>query len=226
MGESALFDFSKIADQYDGWYDTREGELTDRLEKRAVRSLLVGMGEKGALLEVGSGTGWWSAWFSQRGFRVTGVDISWEMVAVARKKKIPAASFLSEDAHRLSFLDHQFDAACAITTLEFTREPESVIREMVRCTRPGGQLLLGILNSASTANRARRKVSGSPFEWARFFSIKDLRDRLSPFGQVKIIPCVFPFSMKLPLPLACLADGMLALSGRGTGAFLAVKVSL
>jgi len=225
-GKENLFDFGTLAPDYDQWYDEKMGGRFDRLEKRAMRSLFRGIVKKGTLLEIGSGTGWWSEWFSRMGFRVTGVDISWEMVAVAKKKKIANAAFVCEDGQRLSFLDNSFDVACAVTSLEFAREPETVIGEMVRCTRPGGHLILGILNADSPLNIARRKVPGSPYEWARFFSVTDLTPRLAPFGRVKILHCAYAPSLKLPPPLCGVVDDVMAFCGIGIGAFLAVKVAL
>ena len=50
----------------------RGGVLYDKLEKRAMVCLLGKVKEGDTLLEVGAGTGWWSLFFSELGFRVTG----------------------------------------------------------------------------------------------------------------------------------------------------------
>lgn len=220
------FDFGSAADRYDEWYESREGERFDILEKVAVSRLLNHKPQAGELLEVGSGTGWWSGFFARMGFHVTGVDIAPEMVSAAKKKAISGAAFLQADAHDLPFGTGCFDVSAAITSLEFTENPESVIREMVRCTCLGGSLILGVLNAESAYNRSRLNQSGSPFAVARFFSCKELRQLLSPLGRVRVIPCAFPFSLRWPLVAGKRLDVIQQRLGCGNGAFLAVEVKL
>jgi len=169
------------------------------------------------------GTGWWSRFFSELGFVVTGIDISPMMVAAARSKRIPNAAFGLADAHDMPFEDGRFSVSAAITTIEFTGEPESVIREMVRCTKPGGILVFGVLNAASPINRRRRHHAGGPFHSARFFTMEELHGLLSPYGDTVSRCCAFPLSMRVPAPLAQIADDGMASMKRKTGAFIAIR---
>ena len=99
------FDFDKLADSYDNWYNSVVGSMYDRLEKK-VFDRLIGNHNKGKqLLEVGCGTGHWSRYFSEKGFEVTGVDISEEMIKAANIKNIPHCRFQVADGHSLSFFD-------------------------------------------------------------------------------------------------------------------------
>ncbi|HOP40242.1 MAG TPA: class I SAM-dependent methyltransferase, partial [Geobacteraceae bacterium] len=153
---SSRYDFADVAEHYDRWYESREGRIYDQLEKQAFIPLINEMHPNDTLLEVGCGTGWWSEFFSNKGFSVTGVDLFPEMVAFARAKHIPAAAFEVADAHALPFADGYFRASAAIAALEFMKEAETVVHEMVRCTRrPGGTLYLGFLNSSAKINRKR-----------------------------------------------------------------------
>ncbi len=222
----SVFDFGQFADEYDSWYESREGRLYDRLEKRALRGLIGAVEDRARLLEMGVGTGWWSRFFSRVGYRVTGVDIAAKMVAVARSKHIPHARFGIADAHHLPFADGSFDAAAAITSLEFTRHPRQAIDELVRCIKPAGSLLLGVLNSESPLNQTRQKQAQGPFAPAHLFSAAELRDLLAPFGRVTIRPCAFLLSSRLPPALAPIADDVQARLAKTTGAFLAVRVDL
>jgi len=170
---ASSFDFGTIAERYDRWYETDEGALYDRLEKRAVARLLPHNGRGKELLDVGCGTGHWARFFSEHGFTIAGVDISPSMIRVARGKGIPRASFTTADAHELPFDSGRFDVAVAITALEFVRDQETVLREMVRCTRrPGGVVVVGVLNALARINR-RRKAAGEPtYKEATFFSAR------------------------------------------------------
>ena len=222
--QPSRFDFDPFAVTYDSWYETAEGTLFDHLEKRALRRMLEGVPNKGSLLEIGAGTGWWSRFFSDAGFAVTGIDISPRMVDIAQIKSIPNATFKRADAHKLPFADESFSFAAAVTSIEFTRNPEKALSEMIRCTRSDGTLFLGILNAWSPFNAERRKQTDSPFASARFFDPNALRDWLSPYGKVTTKLCAFPFSLKMPVPFAGAADDVSAFMGKRSGAFIAGKV--
>jgi len=218
------FDFDPFAAGYEAWYETAEGTLFDHLEKRALRRMLEGVPNKGSLLEIGAGTGWWSRFFSDAGFAVTGIDISPRMVDIAQTKKIPNATFKCADAHKLPFADESFSFAAAVTSIEFTRNPEKALGEMIRCTRSGGTLFFGILNAWSPFNTERQKQTGSPFASARLFDPNALRDWLSTYGRATIKVCAFPFSLKMPISLAGATDDVSAFMGKRSGAFIAGKV--
>lgn len=221
---SSVFDFDPLAVEYDAWYETAEGRLYDTLEKRALRHL-IGKVENGErLLEMGMGTGWWSLFFSQLGFCVTGVDVATRMVHAARSKNIPHARFGIADAHQLPFVDDSFDAAAAITSLEFTRDPRQAIRELVRCVKPAGSIFLGVLNSEAPLNRTRKDQVEGPFAPAHLFSNTELRDLIAPLGRITIKPCAFPLSSRLLPAIAAIVDDVQAAAGRTTGAFFAARV--
>lgn len=218
------FDFDPVAAGYDQWYETAAGQVYDILEKRAVQRMIAPARAGDALLEVGSGTGWWSRFFSALGYRVTGAEISPAMVEIARNKHIPNAKFDVADAHRLPFPDHSFAVSAAITAIEFTREPQVTIREMARCTKRDGQLILGVLNDAAPINRQRKAQATGPFAAARFFTIDEVHTLLAPFGATTIVPAAFPLSMRLPVALTGPADDLQRLFRVQTSAFLAAKV--
>jgi ubiquinone/menaquinone biosynthesis C-methylase UbiE len=178
-------------------------------------------------LEVGCGTGHWSRFFSEYGFEVIGVDISERMVNIVKSKNISDASFQLADGHSLPFPDETFDVTAAITTLEFVRDAEGVLREMVRCTRkPGGQLLVGVLNVLARLNRSRKKRPESPYTKARLFSPSQLKQLLEPFGRLAMVTAGFVPHQKLFLPLAPLIDTVGRFFHIPYGAFIAAEVKL
>ncbi len=67
------------------------------------------------VLDVGCGTGFHSIELAKRGYKVMGVDLSPEMVEIARSKAkdFPNVSFLQADATKLGFFE-EFDAAIAM----------------------------------------------------------------------------------------------------------------
>jgi SAM-dependent methyltransferase len=108
----------KVFDHYAQYYDLLYSVKEYKAETEYVSSLIekYGPGSK-SLLDLGCGTGSHGFNFANRGFEVTGVDRSSEMIAVAKKKKeqkgITNISFAEGDI--LSFsLGRQFDVVVSL----------------------------------------------------------------------------------------------------------------
>jgi len=220
--------FNQAADHYDQWYQTPLGMMYDRLEKKAFdRLLAIGNYGRQSLVEIGCGTGHWSKYFRDKGFMVTGVDISREMIRIASKKNMADCRFLVADGENLPFVDNSFDTAIAVTALEFTPAPRRIVTEMVRCVKkPGGILLFGLLNSLSRYNQKRKERSGSVYARASLFSPVQLSDLLAPLGKVKILVTGFVPQSNRWLWLTPGWDYLCRLVGSRRGAFLAAEVTL
>jgi len=221
------FDFDAAADAYDKWYETAEGAMYDRLEKKAVSKYLPRNAQGMKLLEVGCGTGHWGRFFSDYGFEVTGIDVSERMIKIAQSKNIPNVSFQIADGHSLPFGDNSFDVTAAITTLEFVHNAEKVVREMLRCTRkPSGKLLIGVLNALARFNRNRQQSSESLYTKVRLFSPGQLKQLLKPYGQTHIVTTGFIPGKKCFLPLSPFIDTVGRLFHLPYGVFIAGQVRL
>jgi len=192
---SGMFDFGAVAERYDCWYETAQGAVYDRIEKRAIDRALPHNCFGRRMLEVGCGTGHWSRFFAERGFRVTGIDISPEMVNVAQPEGLGDTSFSVADATSLPFPDDSFDIAVAVTVLEFVAEPGRIVHEMARCVRPGGRIVVGALNSHSILGIRRRVRPSEIFGSAKMFSRSELHGLLSDFGRatVRTVAFVIPW---------------------------------
>lgn len=98
------------------------------------------------VLDVATGTGLQALAFAARGFDTTGVDLSDDMLAVARRKKPHAhARFERADGTRLPFADGSVDVAVMSFALHCMPEEvrAQVVAEMCRVTRtPGGCVAL------------------------------------------------------------------------------------
>jgi ubiquinone/menaquinone biosynthesis C-methylase UbiE len=122
--------------RYDGiadWYDA-EFQPTP-LESETWTTLLGLLGDPaGSLVDVGCGTGAYAAGLAERGWNVTGVDVSEDMLRRAAAKGVRT---VRADATALPFEDASFDAAISIFTHTDVDDFEAVVREVVRVLRPG-----------------------------------------------------------------------------------------
>lgn len=181
------FDFNDIAHQYDLYYDTPTGKKVDELEKKLMLTRLKKM-DCGNMLEIGCGTGHWTSFFVTNGMRVTGIDISDEMLKLAAMKKIPNAEFIKADAHQLPFNDNEYGCIASVASLEFMTDQTKVWKEIERVLQPGGYLLIGALNQHSQLGKY--KEQDPVFKNADFFTIETLYKALNRFGDPEIEGCV------------------------------------
>src|SRR5450756_679336 len=157
MADDALFD-SK-ADTYDSWYMTPLGAYEDELESALVFKH-VGVVRGKTVLDVGCGTGLYSIRLSEGGADITAVDISSKMIEIARRKAQDRGQYIwydQADMAKLPYENRTFDMVVSITALEFAADPLLALMEMARVLRPGGKLVVGVLNNDSPWADARRE---------------------------------------------------------------------
>jgi demethylmenaquinone methyltransferase/2-methoxy-6-polyprenyl-1,4-benzoquinol methylase len=92
----------------------------------------------GHVLDVATGTGLVAAELLARGFRVTGVDQSAEMLAAARRRFGPGVELVEASAESLPFADAGFNHLTVTYLLRYVADPGATLRELARVVRPGG----------------------------------------------------------------------------------------
>ena len=133
------YDFDEIARDYDRMNHLMTAGLDRCWRKRAVQGL------HGKVLDVACGTGDMVVELLRTrhaaSLQVTGVDLSEEMLAIA-KRKAPQAEYRLADAEHLPFGDASFDAVtCAFGIRNFVHLEQGLV-EMVRVLKPGGRLAI------------------------------------------------------------------------------------
>jgi SAM-dependent methyltransferase len=99
------------------------------------------------VFEPGIGTGRIALPFAERGYRVTGVDISDEMLAFLQGRlgglaRPDAIAFLKADVVDLPFADGSFDTAIVVHLFYWVSEWRRAARELLRVVRSGGPVVL------------------------------------------------------------------------------------
>jgi SAM-dependent methyltransferase len=119
----------------------------------------LGLPEGASVLDVGCGTGRHSIELARRGYSVTGLDLSSEMLARA-EAAAQAAGVGVEWLHRDAadfVLDCTFDAAICLCEGSFgllgqgddpVEQPLAILHNIAACLKPGAMVLLTVLNAA------------------------------------------------------------------------------
>jgi len=139
--------------RYAAVYDALFGPLLQPGRKALVAALRLRPGER--VLEVGVGTGL-SLPLYPDGVKVTGVDLSREMLEKARarvaRRKLDNVEALREmDAEGMDFLDASFDKVVAMYVVSVVAQPARLLEELHRVCRPDGEIF--IVNHVRSSNR-------------------------------------------------------------------------
>jgi SAM-dependent methyltransferase len=95
------------------------------------------------VLELASGTSYFSAWLASRGARTVGLDLSAEQLATARglqRHVGPEFPLVQGDAERIPLSDASFDLIVSEHGAAAWCDPERWLPEAARVLRPGGRL--------------------------------------------------------------------------------------
>jgi SAM-dependent methyltransferase len=156
------------------------------------------------LLEIGCGVGLDLARFARGGAVVTGVDLAEVSIDLAKKNlgfQGVTGNLEVMDGERLDFDDNSFDVAYAHGVLQYTANIRTMIEQIRRILKPGGEAILMVYNRYSWLNFMSKlfgvKLEHEDAPVLNTFSIRQFRQMLSGFSQVEIIPERFPVPTRL-----------------------------
>lgn len=153
-----LQDTLKTYRLFSGSYDLVFGPVFHPGRKDAVRIANDRPAQR--ILEVGVGTGLSLPYF-RADARVTGIDVSAEMLAkarrrVERRKLKQVEALLEMDAENMSFEGNAFDAVLALYVASVVPNPARFAAEMRRVCKPGGTIV--VVNHFTSENPAMRFI--------------------------------------------------------------------
>lgn len=92
------------------------------------------------LLDAGSGTGWFSLRATERGAKVTSIDVGLNLLREVGRKC--STDRTVADICNLPFPDRRFDVVVSSEVIEHVPEPKRAVSELARVLKPGGLLAL------------------------------------------------------------------------------------
>lgn len=170
--------FDAHIDEYDKWFDFAEGRALFASEIGAIRPLMTNI--EHPFLEIGVGTGR----FAKELGIDAGIDPSERALTLTKMREITVQKAAGED---VPFSDSTFGAVFILFTLCFVESPGKVLSEAGRVLKPGGCVLVGIINRESAWGELylRKKAEGHPlYRHARFYNAAELSAMLKIAGLI------------------------------------------
>ncbi|MFZ5979157.1 MAG: class I SAM-dependent methyltransferase [Candidatus Zixiibacteriota bacterium] len=168
--------FDSIAEKYDRWFESPEGQAIFATELDCLRSLCPEF--RGRWIEIGVGTGRFA---SALGIQ-EGIDPSSPMLAIAEKRGIRVTPGSAEN---LPFQESAFNGILLALALCFVNNAERTLSECHRILIPSGRLLLGIIPADGPWGReyiAKARGGHSVYSQARFRTVAETLESAKSHG--------------------------------------------
>ena len=143
----------------------------------------------GRALDVGCGPAVFTEELIQKGYAVTGIDVSEEMLARAREKMrqknlLTQCHFVLGDIENLDFPDDSFDLILCVGVLEYLNNDSQALKEIKRVLKKTGRAIITVPNLASPLTMIDKSAlklislfTKVPAEGRRLCFRKDITDR-------------------------------------------------
>lgn len=102
-----------------------------------------------SVIDIGCGSGYGSFKLKESGYNVTGIDLSEEMIELAKNHLGSDVPLYVGSVGALPFKDESFDHALLINVIEWTENPIDALIEIKRILKKDGLLCVGILGATA-----------------------------------------------------------------------------
>lgn len=186
--------YDTIAHQYASQYDVAESS-----DLKFVDKFLDQLPRGSNILDVGCGDGRDTKYMIEKGFIVTGIDLSEQLLAIARKRS-PKSNFQQMDIRDLSFKDNTFDGLISSFSLIHVQKNEilKTMKGFQRVLKSGGKVTI-FAQQGESDHYVVEPFAPEMKTFFNFFSENYLRQQLSDAGfkDIEILSehCDDPYNM-------------------------------
>lgn len=157
--------YDRVAEAY---LSTKDPE--DPTTLAALEALACGLQPGAAVLDLGCGAGIPATrWLAERGYSVTGVDVSARQLELARRY-VPEATFIKADMTDLPFEPESFDAAVAFHAIIHVPREEhpALLAAIHRWLKPGGTFLATLTVTEFEGEESDWEGWGAAMRWSHY----------------------------------------------------------
>ncbi len=177
--------FDRVAPVYDSWAGGQHGRVAARLVD------LLGPEKGQQVLDVGTGTGLVAHLIAPRvspGL-VMGIDLSPQMLAIARTRARRNEQYVGMAAEQLVFRPETFDIVTMGEALAYLADPAAGLAEAHRVLRPGGRLAVSAQRRSLSTRAQDLFFQGlAPLARRHYLSLPRYSSDRSRFGEPGLLP--------------------------------------
>lgn len=135
--------YNAFAAGYDAAFEASHRRAYDRIAWEHVWRLLPP--SPGVIVDAGCGTGRWTGELLALGHRVIGIEPAPEMLRVLRAKRFgPGFTLIAGSMEEVRLEPGSADLVMAIGSLQYTRDPAAIIRQLAGWSKPGGSVCVQV----------------------------------------------------------------------------------
>lgn len=184
---------------WDDWNSAHREDSRTEISLRQARVVLEWLARDGRrdlrILEVGCGSGWFSAELCRFG-SVTATDLSPKVLDRARAR-YPAVTFVVGDFGSTPFAEGEYDVVVSLEVLSHVADQPAFMAKIASLLRPGGRLMLATQNRPVLQNRCRVPPP-DPGQVRHWVDRRELRAVAAPHFVVDELASVTPVAHRWP----------------------------
>ena len=168
-------DYNAIVQEY------TEEFFDDKSDEKYIDQFLQSLEGKN-VLDAGCGNGRDCKYINQKGFKVKGIDLSKEMLVIA-KKMVPKVDFAVMDITNITYSDNSYDGIisnCSFFHIPVEELPKT-LNSFSKILKPNGKLLL-ILQAGLGEAMIEEPFRKGVYIYINYFSVKQISELLLKHG--------------------------------------------
>jgi ubiquinone/menaquinone biosynthesis C-methylase UbiE len=140
---------------------------------------------RGALLDIGSGDGFWTERFARHFKASYGLEPDPQALRMAQKLHGARTNYVHGFAENLCFEDEAFDCVVSVSCFEHFRSAQAAVQESYRVLKPGGKLAVSVDSLLpGNSSKAFRAWHSKKYFVTEYFSEKRLAELLVNAGFI------------------------------------------
>lgn len=178
-----------------GWYDQNMGETGDKLNNQIIRPAIldvIGNIADEKILDIGCGSGYFTAELARYAKSVVGTDFSKNFIDLCKKKykNYKNLTFTQHDIKtKLPFADRDFDIVISKMVLQYVDHIDIFSKESFRILTNAGKLAVAVDHPFHTQYYFAQQEAGKPnskYPNLKDYFSKDQSEKVSLWGKVRL----------------------------------------
>lgn len=173
----------KTIETYDRTVKEYTRNVADLHHKEISINFLEHIPPAGSILDLGCGSGRDALIFSQGSYKVTGIDLSIEMIKAARIYA-PLATFYQMDMRKLDFKDQSFDGIWAVASLLHLSKKDisTCLGECRRVLKGKGIIYVGVKEGTGEEFKPDLRYDEDAYKFYSYFSKEEITSFIENAG--------------------------------------------